>query len=881
MILLKNYQQEALDTLTAYFDSVSQTHDARKSFIDTLYNRFKENRDYKAIEGFDANMPYVCLRLPTGGGKTLLACHSIRIAKDNLLKQDHACVLWLVPSDPIRVQTLNALKNPNHPYRQALDSTLGEVEIREIQECYGLSKATLDGATTVIVSTIQAFRVRNKDSRKAYEENGSLMSHFSGLDSRIADKLLKDESGMIDYSLANVLRMRHPIVIVDEAHNARSPLSFDMLRAFSPSAIIEFTATPSKGGRRNTASNVLHHVSARELYAENMIKLPIRLEVKRNWKDTLNHAISELNVLNELAKIEKLSTQEYIRPIMLIKAQNREQTHPENITTDIIEKYLLEECKIPKQEIAMEAYDRSEAKGKDLLSPDCKIRYIITVDSLKEGWDCPFAYVLCSLANQSSETAVEQILGRILRLPYVTKKQSHPLNCAYAFSVSDNFQQAATALRDALVESGFERMEATDFISEQEQTSFPLETRSIPQKSCTLKANIDLRSLSEEAQNAVKFNPKTKELTVTAVLTDEAKKEVLALVPDKADKEAVKNVIAQQRAETEEIFSTPADKSEPFNVPTLGVLVQGEFELLDTDTRILDFDWNILDYKDKPENFAFNPNGSGSYVVLGSIDRDGKVKLDFTSDIQQDLKVITPTENWTESQLVSWLDKNILHQDTDRANAVAFIAHILHGAMKLHNAALSDFIRERWGYVRFVKGLFQKHKVESESSHFEKQLELLINSEDTPLRLSENDSFYSFSFNPDKYPVNRQVENTFKKHYYKQVADLNAEELECARFIDNMPEVKYWVRNIEQKADASFWIPTANHRFYPDFVCMLNDGRILVVEYKGGHLVSNKDSDAKKIIGNLWAERSKGKCLFLMAEKDTYKAEIPRLLQGK
>lgn len=244
MILLKNYQQEALDTLTEYFDNVAQTHDARKSFIDTLYNRFKENRDYRAIEGFDANMPYVCLRLPTGGGKTLLACHSIRIAKDNLLKQDHACVLWLVPSDPIRVQTLNALKNPNHPYRQALDSTLGEIEVREIKECFGISKATLDGATTIIVSTLQSFRVENEEGRKAYRENGSLMSHFSGLDSSVSDKLLKDENGLVEYSFANVLRMRHPIVIVDEAHNARSSLSFDMLRKFSPSAIIEFTATP-------------------------------------------------------------------------------------------------------------------------------------------------------------------------------------------------------------------------------------------------------------------------------------------------------------------------------------------------------------------------------------------------------------------------------------------------------------------------------------------------------------------------------------------------------------------------------------------------------------------------------------------------------------
>lgn len=881
MVLLKNYQQETLDTLSLYFDKVSQIHDARKAFIDTIYEKFGENRDYKSISGFDANMPYVCLRLPTGGGKTLLACHSIRIAKDNLLKQEHACVLWLVPSDPIRVQTLTALKDREHPYRQALTATLGEIEIREIQECYGLTKATLDGATTVIVSTMQAFRVRNKESRKAYDENGSLMSHFSGLDPKVSEKLLKDENGLIEYSLANVLRMRHPIVIVDEAHNARSPLSFDMLRAFSPSAIIEFTATPSKGEGKNTPSNVLHHVSARELFTEDMIKLPVRLEVKRNWKDILNHAIAELNVLNELAKIEKIKTGEYIRPIMLIKAQNKEQAHPENITTDKIEDYLLGECQIPKAEIAMEAYERSEAKGKDLLSDECKIRYIITVDSLKEGWDCPFAYVLCSLAEQRSQTAVEQILGRILRLPRVTKKETLALNCAYAFAVSENFQLAASSLRDSLIESGFEKMEASDFIREGQQTTLPLETRRIPKKICTLNVPLNTEKFSMELKEKIEFNPQTKELSVKNVLSEEQEKEILDLVSDETDKEIVKQTIKQQREITEKIFSSPSERNEPFKVPTLGILVQGEFELLDTDTRIIDGDWNILDYKDDSTNFIFNPNAKGNNIVLGTIGEDGKIKLDFTSDIQQDLRIITPPESWTETQLVSWIDRNIIHPDTDRQNAVAFITYVLQQSMIRYEASLSDFVRERWGFIRHIRELFRIHKQTAEAAYFDKQLEFLLDSKDTPIKLSGTEHDYAFVFNPDKYPVSDPIENNFKKHYFPQVASMNSDEIECAHFIDNLPEVKYWIRNIEKKEDTSFWLPTAKTRFYPDFICLLNDGRIFAIEYKGEHLYSNDDSKAKRIIGELWAERSNGKCLFLMARKDSYKAEIARIISCK
>ncbi len=580
-------------------------------------------------------------------------------------------------------------------------------------------------------------------------------------------------------------------------------------------------------------------------------------------------------------KSKKIKTGEYIRPIMLIKAQNREAAHPENITTDLIENYLLEECKIPKAEVAMEAYDRSEAKGKDLSDSDCKIRYIITVDSLKEGWDCPFAYVLCSLAQQHSETAVEQILGRILRLPRVTKKETLALNSAYAFAVSESFQYAANALKDSLVESGFERMDAEDFVLSQEQTTLPIETRTIPHKTCTLKANFDTTKISEELKDKIEFNPDTKSLSIKNVLTAEQAEEVLSRVPDTADKEIVKQAIEEQRVKTEEIFSSPSEKNEPFKVPTLGVLVQGEFELLDTDTRLIDGDWNILDYKDDSTNFIFNPNAKDNNVVLGTIDKDGKVVLDFTNDIQQDLRIITPPENWSETQLVSWLDRNIIHPDTDRRNAVAFITYVLQKSMEKYNATLSDFIRERWSFVRHVRELFRIHKEKSEASYFDRQLELLIADTDKPLRLSGTEHDYAFAFNPDKYPVNQPIENTFKKHYFPQVAMMNDEEIACAHFIDGLPEVKFWVRNIEKKEDTSFWLPTAKTRFYPDFMCLLNDGRIFAIEYKGEHLYSNDDSKVKRVIGNLWAERSNGKCLFLMARKDSYQAEILSKIREK
>ena len=68
---------------------------------------------------------------------------------------------------------------------------------------------------------------------------------------------------------------------------------------------------------------------------------------------------------------------------------------------------------IPAEQIAIRTADVNELKNTDLMSPSCPIRYIITVNALKEGWDCPYAYILASLANKTSQVDVEQILGRM------------------------------------------------------------------------------------------------------------------------------------------------------------------------------------------------------------------------------------------------------------------------------------------------------------------------------------------------------------------------------------------------------------------------------------------------------------------------------------
>lgn len=117
-----------------------------------------------------------------------------------------------------------------------------------------------------------------------------------------------------------------------------------------------------------------------------------------------------------------------------------------------------------------------------------------------------------------------------------------------------------------------------------------------------------------------------------------------------------------------------------------------------------------------------------------------------------------------------------------------------------------------------------------------------------------------------------QVLRSLKHDFFgpKRVGDLKAEgeEFQCAMVIDTIPEVEYWVRNLERQPKTSFWLPTSTDRFYPDFVAKLNDGRLLVVEYKGEHLASGEDTLEKKNIGELWESKSTGKCLFLVVTKN-------------
>jgi type III restriction enzyme len=104
------------------------------------------------------------------------------------------------------------------------------------------------------------------------------------------------------------------------------------------------------------------------------------------------------------------------------------------------------------------------------------------------------------------------------------------------------------------------------------------------------------------------------------------------------------------------------------------------------------------------------------------------------------------------------------------------------------------------------------------------------------------------------------------KHFFPQIGNLkgDGDEFECALFLaTQLGGVKFWVRNVECKK-TSFSLQTGSDRFYPDFLCMLENGKILAVEYKNSRDWDLPENREKRQLDELWEKRSDSNCLFIM-----------------
>ena len=444
---LKDYQQRVLDELAAYAEDVAYfrgmarvTNPAAQAFTNITGEGWQPLTD-------NPQTPFVCLKIPTGGGKTIVASYAAGIVYDKLLqhKQERGIILWITPSETIRSQTLRALRDEDHPYRKALEGGFSvPVYVMDNREALSLRPDQVRDGLTVIVSTMQALKrdAKNKEGLKFYEDNGALHPHFSG----------EEEREDRPFSLYEIVRRERPLIIADEGHNAKTVLALDLIESLDPSFVLELTATPLE------KSNVLSTVTALDLKREQMVKLPVNLTNLLTWEDTLREAVKRRQELEEAAKEERKETGEYLRPMLLIQAEV-EKASADKVHVARIKEYLTDELRIPEGQVKIKTGKQDDLQGTDLMAEDVEIRYVITRDALREGWDAPFAYVLASVYRLSSPTAVEQLLGRVLRLPNVREKTRPELNEAYVYTSAEEFNKVLNSIVKGMVENGYGRDE--------------------------------------------------------------------------------------------------------------------------------------------------------------------------------------------------------------------------------------------------------------------------------------------------------------------------------------------------------------------------------------------------------------------------------------
>ena len=493
MMPLKEYQQDVVNDFENWFNLLNQDQkrvvnvqsdikkaqnaDLSKEHIEKLkteakldlpkiWHAFKNNENETWKERLDHagnSIPHVCVKVPTGGGKTRIAAAILQKTR-----KTRGLVIWMIPTKAIEVQTTNILKDKEHPIRQMLDTHTNN-RVMIVKKDTRISKYDLENNLCIMPLMLQSTnRKKNKDFLKMNRSSGAYAEFFPPVDDVKKIKKFNKKHPKLDMregtitpetSLKNIMRMYKPIIILDEAHKA-SAKNFGewakYVNELGPSMVIELTATPNE-----EYSNTLRTVTGKDLLDESMIKKSIILaQDAPNWQLTLSNAVKKLQKLEKNTRRQN----KYIRPIMVIRV---ELTDPKIYESDTqgnkthaidAQKYLIETLGIPKNQIAIKSSSTDELKGENLMERDSQIRYIITKNALMEGWDCPFAYMLVILDNLQSQTSLTQLLGRIMRQPYITYTNDDLLNKCYVYCMYEDVGDVITLIQKQLHDEGFGSM---------------------------------------------------------------------------------------------------------------------------------------------------------------------------------------------------------------------------------------------------------------------------------------------------------------------------------------------------------------------------------------------------------------------------------------
>lgn len=823
---LKSYQRDVIRDLQAYLECLAQT-----GSISRAYEQFWREKGVSVGPGcmppyqnLIGGVPHLCFKVPTGGGKTFLACNAIRPVFDSFPSRRIRAVVWLVPSDAILEQTLRCLKDPDHPYRMKLNADFGNrVEVFTKQELLAgqnFSPETVAEQLSVMVLSYDSFRSRSKEGRKAWQENSNLARFAQYVP---AEAPIENADPTALFQIINSL---HPLVIVDESHHARSELSLEMLRNFNPCFVLDLTATPRK------KSNVISFVDARRLKAEHMVKLPVIVYNRANKENVLEEAVVLRNDLERRAEAARAQGAPYIRPIVLLQAQPR--TGEADATFDRL-RADLQASGIPPEQIAVKTADINELKS-DLLTEQSPVRYIITVNALREGWDCPFAYILASMANRSSSVEVEQIVGRVLRQPEARLHPDKLLNYAYVFTSSGKFHETLENIITGLNNAGFSPRDcrAAEAAVAADGTPAPVQL-TLPTAAAAADED-DTPLDTARIRAAVAAAQETPSRVVGALL------EAASSLGGEYEQELEQGKGDTTPQEVRDKMPTSAMNAQ-FVDSVAGLQLPQFFLQAPSNTLFSEGGLTLLHAEDLSEGFTlagkdysidFQGVDSEMYKVdIDESDRPKAAKLDESE--QMFLKKILP--NMPPEQRVAEC-KNIISNMLNKDDCISG--------------------RDIRRYVDLIIGTLdadQIARLEKMPAAFARKIQEKVQS---LLKVHRHDRFKlwvqqgkvvarpGFSFPASISPL--KCQSLFANSLYEQEGEMNSLERELVAKLTAENNVRWWHRNLERKGFCLNGF--INH--YPDIIIMTQGGKLVVVETKGEHL-ANEESRLKLELGNTWA----------------------------
>lgn len=476
---LKRYQQRVIEEARAYLDALKEERQGQnpKYASQEAWERLRPTLKlsvhfHRHTTGAGADLPTFGIKVPTGGGKTLIATQILGQVYKSLLTERNGAglVLWVVPSDQIYKDTLKALRDRNHFYRLSLEYALSRrVEVWEKDEIARLTPSQLASCLNVLVVKLQGANRQDREALKFFRDSGgNIVQHFpaendpeaqKALKARIPNlEMLEEDAATGSYlaktSIGNLVRLCEPVVILDEGHKATSDLARQTIAGFNPRLVVELSATPHR------SANVLSRVSGLELLNEQMIKLPINVSNSRqtSWENCLTQARDRREALAALARQHYREGNRLIRPLVLVQVERtgKDQRDTEYIHSEDVKEYLVGRLGVPAECVAIKTSEKDDIERIDLLDENCRIEWIITKAALQEGWDCPFAYILVSLSNTRSKQSMTQLVGRVLRQPFVEKTPYSELNESYVYCLRERAEAVVGEIRNALQKEGYE-----------------------------------------------------------------------------------------------------------------------------------------------------------------------------------------------------------------------------------------------------------------------------------------------------------------------------------------------------------------------------------------------------------------------------------------